>query len=143
MGQIKFVAAILFLAVFTIALISYVSNYAVDNNANINLADDSLFVNANRTLQSEMVTFRGDINSSSSGFTQSTTEAGSDTLKSPSVFQSIGFSVNSVTSVLELMRVKVFGGNPAFFIILSVISTFFVFVAFMYIWKTFKGGNPD
>ncbi len=143
MGQIKFVASILFVALFTIAIFAYVSNYAIDNNANINLADDGEFTSMNVSLRGEMDVFTTDINSSSAGFTQSTTAPAADVFKSPSVFQSIGFSVNSVSSVLELMRVKVFGGNPAFYVIIGTISTFLVFVAFMYIWKTFKGGDPD
>ena len=143
MGQIKFVASILFIAVFTIAIFSYVSQYATDNGAGINLGDDSAFATMNSSLQEEMSVFVTDINDSSGGFTQSTTEVGSDTLKSPSVFQSLQFSVDSISSILELIRMKVFGGNPAFYVVLTTISAFLVLVAFMYIWKTFKGGDPD
>ena len=143
MGILKFVAPVLLLVVFTIAIISYTTNYAVDNSANINLVDDPLFVNLNTSLQSEMVTFRTDINDSSSASTKSTVEAGSDTLKSPSVFQNIGSSVRALNSVLELIRVKVFGGNPAFYIVISTLTTFFVLVIILYAWKALKQGEVD
>ena len=143
MGQVKFVASILFVAVFTIAVVTYVTTYAVENNANINIADDPNFTAINSSLQGQMVVFRGDINSSSAGFTPSVTEIASDTFKSPTIFENLRFSRDAINSILTLFKDKIFGGNPAFLIIISVISSYLVFLAVSYIWKTFKGGDPD
>lgn len=143
MGQIKFVASILFITLFTIAIVSYVTVWGSDNNAATNLADSSSFVTINSSLQSHMTVFTGDVNSTSEGFTQSTVEAASDTLKSPSVFQNLGMTRRTIGSILRLMKEQVFGNNPAFFVIIGGISTFMVFIAVSYIWKTFKGGDPD
>jgi len=143
MGLIKFVAPVLLLVVFTIAIISYTTNYAVDNNAAISLMDEQSFVNLNASLQSEMVTFQDDVNDSSSASTRSTTEAGSDTLKSPSVFQNIGSSARALNAVLTLIKVEVFGGNPAFFIVITTLTAFFVLVIVLYVWKAFKQGDVD
>ncbi len=143
MGQVKFVASILFIAVFAIAVVTYVTTYAVENNANINIADDPNFTAINSSLQGQMVVFRGDINSSSAGFTPSVTEIASDTFKSPTIFENLRFSRDAINSILTLFKDKIFGGNPAFLIIISVISSYLVFLAVSYIWKTFKGGDPD
>jgi len=143
MGQLKFVVSILFIAIFTVAVVAYVSNFATDNNANINLGDDEAFTTVNSSLRGQMVVFSRDINDSSSGLTQSTAAPAADVFKSPSVFQNLRFTRDSVSTVLELMRTKVFGGNPAFFIVIATISTFLVFKAVVYIYKTFKSGDPD
>ncbi len=143
MGQIKFVTSILFIAIFTIAIVSYVTIWGFDNNAATNLADSSSFVTVNSSLQGDMTVFVDGVNSTSEGFTQSTIETGSDTLKSPSVFQNLGMTRRTIGSILRLMREQVFGNNPAFFVVIGSISTFMVFVAVSYIWKTFKGGDPD
>ena len=143
MGQIKFVTSILFVALFTIAIVSYVTIWGSDNNAATNLADSDSFATINSSLQGHIVIFTDDVNSTSEGFTQSTVEVASDTLKSPSVFQNLGMTRRTIGSILRLMKEEVFGNNPAFFVVLGGISTFMVFLAVAYIWKTFKGGDPD
>ncbi len=143
MGQGKFLVSILFIAIFTIAIVSYVSNYATDNNANINLGDDVAFTQLNSSLQGNATLFVEDMNDSSAGFTRSQIAPASDTLKSPSIFQNIGFAMASITTVLNLMRDKIFGGNPAFYVVLSAISGFILFLVVMFVYKSLKTGDPS
>jgi len=143
MGQAKFVVAILFITLFTIAIVSYVSIYAFENNAAVSIESSNSLSTINSSMQSNSAEFVTDINDTSSGFTQSTVEASSDTLKSPSIFQNLKITRNSIGNVLRLMRYEIFGNNPSFMIVLSAISGFIVFLAVLYIWKTFKSGDPD
>ena len=143
MGQAKFVVAVLFTMVFTIAIVSYVSIYASDNSAAVSLADNSDFMTINSTLQTASSSFLIEANDSSAGMVKSTTEPDSDTLKSPAIFQTLGSTIRTVRSVLDLVRTQIFEDSPAFTIVISSISAFFVFLAVVYIWKTFKGGDPD
>lgn len=143
MGQAKFVASILFIAIFTLAIVSYVTIFAAENNAGTNLGNSNSFATVNTSLRSDMSLFVVDVNESSEGFTRSSIETGSETLKSPSVFQNLKFATDSISTVLHLLRYEVFGNNPSFMIVLSVISGFIALLAFLYIWKTLKGGDPD
>ncbi len=108
MGQAKFVISVVFVALFTLAIISYTTIYAVDNNARTNLGDSSSFAAANSSLYSEMELFVEDVNSSSEGFTKSSVAPASDTLKTPGVFQNLKFTIGSINSVLH------FGQTPSF-----------------------------
>ncbi|KKL61883.1 hypothetical protein LCGC14_2190840 [marine sediment metagenome] len=143
MGQAKLVLSIIFITLFTIAIVSYVTIWAGDNNAAISLGDSDSFTTLNTSLQGDVAVFVTDVNDTSEGFTKSTTEAASDTLKSPSVFQNLRSSARTVGGILGLMRYEIFGNNPAFMIVLSTISGFMIFIMVLYIWKTFKGGDPD
>lgn len=143
MGQVKFVVSILFIALFTIAIVSYVMFYAIDNNAATSLADSESFTEFNTSMREHMELFVVDMNESSEGFTKSTIVPGSEILQSPSIFQNLEFASRSISTVLHLMRTEVFGNNPAFMIILSSIAGFVILLAFLYIWKTLKGGDPD
>jgi len=40
MGEIKYVGSIVLLVLFSISIVSYVTNFGIDNNAAINLVDD-------------------------------------------------------------------------------------------------------
>lgn len=143
MGQAKLVTSILFITIFVIAITSYAIIWASDNNAAVSLGDSNSFTTINSSLQSDMNIFTRDVNSSSEGLTQSTVEPGSDILKSSAVFQNLGMTVRTVGNLLRLMKTEIFGNNPAFFVVLSAISSFMIFLFVMYIWKTFKGGDPD
>jgi len=143
MGEIKFIAGILLTIVFTIAIISYVINFANDNNAPVSLASDPEFSSLSSDLKGDVQTFREQTNSSSQAFSESSIEAGSDTLQSPGVFLTIISLPKMIYSILSLGFSQVFGNDVAFGVVFTALATFISIVAILYIWKTWKGGNPD
>jgi len=137
MGQIKFVTAILLTSMFAFALVSYIIGFGIDNSAAVDLGNETGFVKLNQDIGGNLTEFYKDVNSSSKGFSQSTIEASSDTLKSPSVFQMLFFVPKSIYSIINLASKEVFG--PEFAIFFTIISAFMVFLGVLYIWKTFRG----
>lgn len=144
MGEIKLVTTIVFFLVFTISIISYAGNYASDNSAQINLNDDSQISSLSSNLQSNLSTFRTQTNSSSKAFFESTIESGDETTATGGQFK-VGISslVTSITLVSTIIFQKIFGGNPAFGVLITAFLGLLIYIGIRYIWKTWKGGNPD
>lgn len=146
MGEIKFIGGLLLIALFSIAIITYVSNFGDDNNAVVNLADEEDFETLNANINSNAETFAiVDTNSSSESFFESTLESGDDVMTSGGAFKNFGFRslLSSITSIGNLARTYLFGGNTAFGIFITAISGILVYTGIRYIYKTWVGKNPD
>jgi len=144
MGEIKFIGALLLIVVFAIAVVGYTINFADDNNAVISLEDDSEFSSLDTTLDTGVTSFSSDSNSSSKAFAESTIASGDETTVTGGQFK-VGFGslFTAVKGTFTTIRSKIFGGSTALGIFLTALSGFLVYMGFRYVWKTWKGGNPD
>ena len=141
MGQVKLVGALLMTGLFAIALITFVSQFAVDNDVSFTLDDD--LVNTGSNVQTNLELYAGDINTSSNQFSQSQTDTG-DSFTSGAVFE--GGNVNLMASVIPLLSIsfaKIFGNNSGFSIFFTTLAGFITFLIFIYSYKTWIGRNPD
>ena len=145
MGQIKYLGIVLMIAVFSIAIVSYVTNYSNDNGSVVNISTDKEITSINSDLKSDVITLSDDVNSSSEIFAQSNTEGTSDTFKSPNVLQNLLSVPQMFNRVIKLIRTKIFGGgdNNQFNYALSALSIFLIVMGVLYVWKTFRAGDPD
>ena len=142
MGQAKFLIALAFIAVFSLAVTGYVINFANDNNVAIDMGGDSDIIVLNSTTQGNLTTLKSESSDSSSAFFKATES--DQTEKTPGQFK-FGFfeGIALVTSAITLGFKKIFGSGTIFGIVITTFTAVIGLLAAMYIWKTLKGGNPD
>ena len=143
MGQTRLIASLIMISIFTIAIISYVTYFSIENNSPVNFQNDSSFYSVDKEIRGNITVFQDDVNSSSEAFSKSTVTSGSDNFESPTVFQTLFFIPKTMYSILSLINEKIFGGDERFFIVTGSLSIFIVVISVLYIWKTFRGGDPD
>jgi len=144
MGQIKFISSLLFILLFTISVVSYSIDFGTDNNASVRLSNDSDFVNLNSNIQSNFNTYRENINDSSTSFFRSSIKKTEETITTGNSFNGgVSTLLTSLKLIFSTGKTKIFGGNNSFGIYFTVFSAFLAFVGLVYLFKTWKGGNPD
>ena len=143
MGQTKLIAGLIMITVFTAAVITYVTMFSIENESSVGFENDSSFSRTNSEVQGNLTVFYDDVNSSSQAFSKSTIQSGTDTFESPTVFQTLFFIPKTIFSILQLINEKIFGGDERFFIVTASISAFIIVLGVLYIWKTFRGGDPE
>jgi len=145
MGEIKFIAGLVMFALFSIAITTYAISFANDNNAAVDLGNDSKFVNLNTQIKENVTKFSiTDVNDSSTAFFTSTIEAGDETMGGGGAFK-VGLSsvLGSVSSLMSVTKTYLFGGSNLFGIFLAAISGLLLYTGIRYVYKTWVGKNPD
>jgi hypothetical protein len=145
MGEIRFIGSLFLIALFAIAVVSFAIGFASDNDAAISIADDDSVSSFVTVIGNDTDDFRSEhLNPASEGFTNSTIETSQETTATGGTFKgSYKTLINSMDTIMNGVRSKLFGGSPAFSIVITALVSFLIFVGIRYVWKTWKGGNPD
>ena len=144
MGLIRLTSALLFAVLFAIAIISYVANFGTDNNSAVNLNQDAELPSLSAGLKENVSVFVTDINDSSLSFFKSEITENADNVKTGGSFKTgVGSFKGMFFSILKVIQLKIFGNDTSFSVIFSMASAFMVFIIGLYVWKTWKGGDPD
>jgi len=144
MGQIKFYAALVFITLFTLAIVGYSIGFANDNGAVVSLDPDSELAGLSSTAQSNINTFSGETNTSTAAFMESTITGADQTTVTGGEFKGgLGTLLGTINAIIKTTRKTLFEDSPAFGVILTALSAFLMFMGTKYMWKTWKGGNPD
>ena len=144
MGDINYTKSLIFISIFAIAIIGYAVGFASDNNAVISIDPDAELSTLNSAISGNLTEFQIDTNSSSTSFFQSFITGQEQTTVTGGEFKLNLFSlVDMIKSIFKSINKNIFGGNPAFGLILTVFGSFLIYMGIRYIWKTWKGGNPD
>jgi len=144
MGQIKFLTSIILIALFTISLITFAINFAIDNDTDISLADDDDFVNIQSNLEANITTFYSDMNTSSDAMHKSTINTQTESTEGGTSFK-VGplTALNMARKSIIAGYTKIFGSGSGFSIFLTALISILGLISAMYIWKTWAGRNPD
>ena len=144
MGEIKFVGALIMISLFAIALVGYAIGFANDNDAPINLNTDTAYNDFNTNAQGNLSSFRTESNASANAFGQTNIEGTDSTTVTGGEFKvGMGSLLLGMGSVVTLMKGKLFGNSPAFSIVLTALVAFLGYMFVRFVWKTWKGGNPE
>jgi len=149
MGQIQFLGSIVFIIIFSLAIINYSITFADENNANISLANESEFTNLKLNIESDTNQFSTeDVNTSSSSFFQTNIESGDETTNTGGTFKILFKApIESIKAITSSVNKYIFGGgnneNNNFSFIMTLFVSFLIILSILYIWKTWKGGTPD
>lgn len=143
MGQIQLTIALVSIALFTIAIIGFAVNFAVDNNAPINIADDPDIVSLRTNANNNVSAFGSGTEDQYNSILNTTIEPGSDIAQSSAPFavtptNAIGTSKN----ILLVGYERIFGSNSGFAVFITALIAMIVFMLGLFLYKTLKG-FPD
>jgi hypothetical protein len=148
MGQLKFIGGIMMLMVFTIAIIGYATDFGTNNDAGTRIDDldnglTDLKTNVSTTIDNQ----RLNVTNSNEGFFESSIDTSGDvdaTTVTGGQFKTIMTSpASAVKTILTSINKNIFGGSTQFGIVLTALVSFLIIAGILYIWKTWKGGNPN
>jgi len=143
MGQIKLTTSVIFIALFTIAILGFTINFAIDNDSAINLADDPEMVSLYSKEQGNLSGFNDGAGSTYNSILDTTVSPDSGTAQSTAPFAITWANILPVTSNIMLVGYrKVFGTGTGFALFINTFLGILVFMAGFYLYKTLSG-NPD
>jgi hypothetical protein len=144
MGEIKFATSLVLIALFSIAVISYATYFTIENNSAIKLSDDATMNEVSGILVGDLQQATSDANDSSKGFFSSEVTSANDMTTTGGQFKVGIFSIiSTLFALFNVVKVKIFGGNVGLFIFINALAGMLTYIAIRYIYKTWKGGNPD
>jgi len=142
MSAIKFIAGLLFVSIFSIAIIGYVIGFGIDNQSEVSLDDE--MSSFSTTSKSDLTTFKSETNSSINIFTGSTFEGGDESVASGAQFKLGLRSIAGIAgNILSVMNKKIFGTGTEFSFILTTVVAFMGLIGGFYAWYLIRGGKPD
>jgi len=141
MGQLKLLAGLMFIALFSIAIVGYVINFAVDNDSAVSLENEDGFNTFTTEIKTEVINLKNTVNSSSSAISEADISDASGTIGRPAIFETMGTFPKIISSIARLVK-KYIGENPIVTYAFTLLSIFIAISVVLYFWKTFKG-NPD
>lgn len=144
MGQIKLSIALVFIALFTVAILSFAVNFATDNNSAISISDDPELVGLKQKTNANIsaVSDTGAENTYKS-IVDTTISPDAGTAQSAGPFAITGFSlVSTITSIMKTGYIRIFGTGAGFSVFLTALTGFILFMMGLYIYQTLRG-SPD
>jgi len=143
MGTIRFLSGLTFAAIFAIVIISYAVGFGTDNSSTININQDSELSSLSSSSKGDLASYKTSADDASnilqkSAVADDNIEGGGPFKTSPSTI------LGTTKGLLNVTTGKILGGeNGGFGFITTTILAFLGMMATLYIWKTWKGGNPD
>jgi len=142
-GQIQLVISMVLIGLFSIAIIGFAIQFAVDNNAAIDISDDAEISNLFDNSKSNISGFGNSSEDTYSSILNTTVEPGSQTVPSTAPFAITPFNaLGIVKSILFVTYGKIFGTGAGFGIFLTAFVGVIVFMLGLLIYKTLRG-NPN
>ena len=144
-SQITLTISLVFIALFTVAILGFAIGFASDNNAAVSITQDPN-VNSFRTeVTGNISAFASDSQGTYNSILGTTIEPGSDVAQSAGPFAvSITNLVGVGKNVINLPRKTIFGrseGSNPFTIFFTTFAAIIVFLFGLYLYKTLRG-NP-
>lgn len=145
MGQNSFTISLFLIACFTVAVLGFVTTFAIDNSPAVDIRDDSdlssLYTSSSDNITDEYSTAAENTYLS---IIKSTVEPGSTTTRTSGSFAITPSKVLPATyNILRVGYSKIFGTDSGFGVFLTAFISILGFLMAMYLIKTFIGGNPD
>lgn len=143
MGSIKFFASCLMIGLFAIAIVTFCSQFANDNDSAISIDDDGDFTEISSDINSTITTWHSDINGTGETFISTTQDQGDQSATSGGQFKGgIRGALSMATEATRSGYQKIFGSNNGFGIFLTGLTGILLFMLIAYGWKYWRG-NPD
>lgn len=141
MGQIQTIISLVLIAAFAVAIIGYAVNFAIDNNAAVDISQDAQISQIYTGSDSNLSQFNSDANNTYSSILSTTIAPGSQTAQSAAPFAITPASaLGGVKGITNVIQNRIFGGKFGTFFI-ALISVI-IFMLALYLYKTLRG-FPD
>jgi len=143
MGQISFTISLVSIALFTIAIIGFAINFAIDNNSEVSISDDPELISLQTNIEENMSEFRGSSEDTYQSIVKSAVDEGETTPSGGQFAITPTSALGSVKNILKVGYIRIFGGGKGFGIFLTSLLALIVFIFGLYLWKTWVGRMPD
>jgi len=144
MGFIKYTTALMLVALFSIALVTFAINFASDNSASIDLSDDDDLSGMKDNIKSEVETFHANTETAGQAYAESTISSQTEASEGGTQFKVTPW--NSLSMAREAVSSgwkKIFGEGAGFAVIFTGLVAILGFMMIMYAYKAWVGRNPD
>jgi len=139
-SQISLTVTIVFIALFSVAIVGFAIGFASDNDAAMSI--ESNFSSLNTNIRDNMSTFKSDSEGTYSSILETTVEPGSDVAQSTGPFAiTPGNLIGVAINIFYLPYKFIFGSGAGFGIFFTVFAAFIVLIFGLLLYKTLKG-NP-
>jgi hypothetical protein len=145
MGLIKYTTSLLLIGLFAIALVTFAAQFAYDNDAVINIADDPQLSGINTSIRSDVQDFEISTGVSAEALANSSVSSDSESFEGGTVFKatptsSLSMAKNAITAGFN----KIFGSSDsAFGIIFTAFISLLGIIMIWYVYKAWAGRSPD
>lgn len=134
------------IGLFSFALIGFVLQAQLDNDATQTIASDPSLSNLNSSIYSNLDSFRGDVNDSENAFGNSEPITGGDSIQILSVAGDVWKNIVTVpkamfVGVATLLSNTIFSG-VSFGVVFGALSAMIVAIIILYAWRWIKTGQP-
>jgi len=143
MGQIQLTISLIMIGLFTVALLGFAINFAVDNNSAISISDDPELLELYTSTSNNVSSFRGNSQDTYESIVETNIESGSEVTSNVGSFAiTPGNAVGIVKNILSVTYTKIFGNNSGFGIFFTALIGIIVFTLGLFLYKTLRG-QPD
>ena len=143
MGQIQLTMALIMIGLFTVAIIAFAVNFAIDNDAAVKITDDAEMSSLYSSTSGDVGDFGTDSESQYQSIIETTLEAGADSPQSVGAFSVTPLNaIGVVKNILQVGYKKIFGTGSGFGIFLTSLIAVITFMIGLFLYKTLKG-MPD
>jgi len=144
MGLIKYTTSLLLIGLFAIALVTFAAQFAYDNDAVINIADDPQLSEINASIRTDIQSFETATGVSADALANSSVSSESEAFEGGTAFKatptsSLAMAVRAITAGWN----KIFGDDSAFNIIFTAFISLLGIIMIMYVYKAWVGRAPD
>jgi hypothetical protein len=135
--------ALVSIVLFTAAIIGFAINFASDNNAVIDISDDSQIIALDTNIQTDAGSLREGSESTYQSIVEASIETG-ETTPSGGQFATLPFTyLNTMKNILQVGYVKIFGTGGGFGIFLTGFVALMGVLLIFAVWKAWVGRLPD
>lgn len=142
-GQIQLTVALVLIALFTVAIISFASKFAEDNNVAVDIREDPELSTLNANAQGNISGFNAGTENQYQSIIETTIAPGSDYAQSVGPFAVTPTNaVGTTSNIIKVGYIKIFGSGNGYGIFLTALISIIVFMLGLYLYKTLRG-LPD
>lgn len=142
MNQIQWMLSLVMIGLFTVAIIGFAANFAVTNEAPINILNDQNISNLRENTQGDLSSLESSGTNTYASIVNSSINPSSASGTLPNVgpfsltFQNL-FSL--MNNILRIAYDKIFGSDPNFAIFFTAFGSIIAIITGLLLWKTLKG----
>lgn len=144
MGLTKLTISLFLIAMFSLCLILFATNFAIDNDTSVSLVDDSEFSTVQTQLDDNITDFYTNAEISVESFGETTAGSQVETSEGGTQFKvPLSNPIKMVTSAISTGFTKIFGSDSEFKFIFTGFMSLLGVIVFWYGYKAWFGKNPD
>ena len=143
MGQLDFTISIVLIGLFTIAIIGFAINFAEDNNAPVDISDDSGLTSLKTNTEADVSSIEDSTEDTYTSLLESSVQEGETLEKGGTLSLTVTNAIPVFFNILRVGYSRIFGNDSGFEVFLTAFIGIIIFIGAMYFAKTWLGRNPD